>query len=77
MSLQVNLCGIDQSFLLGTADAGGGTAEFAIATQADFDEHQHFAILHDEIDFTGLATKIPFQQVQTLLLQIDQGLIFT
>ena len=41
------------------------------------DEHQHFAILHDEIDFTALATEIPFQQVQALLLQIDQGLIFT
>ncbi|MNN62746.1 hypothetical protein D3C81_1780720 [compost metagenome] len=76
MALQVNLGGNDQAFLFGAPDTGGGTAKFAVAAHPDFDKYQNFPVLHDQVDFTALAAEVSFQQLQSLLLQVGQRLVF-
>lgn len=42
-----------------------------------FDKYQCFAVLHDEIDLAALATKIAFDQDQSILFQIFKRTVFT
>src|SRR5690606_26535164 len=76
VTLQIVLGGENQFALLGRRDAGGRTAMAAIGAQAHFDEYQHVALLHDQIDFTALAAKIALDQDVAALLKITAGRVF-
>jgi 16S rRNA (cytidine1402-2'-O)-methyltransferase len=69
------VCGNDQAPLFGRRHTGCGPAVNAIRPFPHFDEHQRRAFLHHKVDFTAFASKIPFQQRQTMQLKMRQRIV--
>ena len=74
---QKKMGGMAQAALFGRTDAGGGTAVPAGAARPDFDEDQHVAITHDQIDFAHGAMQVASEQLQALCHQHGERLRFT
>ncbi len=77
VTLQIDLRRDDQARLLAVGYAGSCATVSQIGTPAHFNEYQHLALLHDEVDLAALATKIALQQRLSLRQQINQRSIFT
>ncbi len=68
--LQIELCSPVQFALLGGSNCFQRAAETGVAAIADFDKHQGFAVLHDEIYFASLAVEVAGDDVKSLLLEV-------
>ena len=76
MALQVNLRSENQPRLLRSSDAGGGATVTIVGAFSDFDKYKYRLIMHDQIDFAALATKIALDQRQTIVPEIVKRIVF-
>ncbi len=76
MLLKITLGGKLEFALFAGSDAFQCTAIVTVFPVADFDENQHRAIQHDQVDLAGLAAKVACHQRQSLLQEIVAAGLF-
>lgn len=70
MLLQKELGRAIEFALLGAGDGFQRAAQSGFLAVAHFYEHQHLAILHDQIDLAGLAAEVAGDQAKSLSFQM-------
>ena len=63
----------DDPLSLARGDAGAGTAETGVPTQADFDEDQGVSLAADQVDLAAAAPEIARHDAQAALLEEARG----
>ena len=74
--MQVLLCRAQNTLLFLRGDAFQAIAVETVFSEANFDEDQGVAILHNNIDFTFMATVVSGNKFESLLPEVIAARIF-
>src|SRR5690606_2022543 len=69
-------CGVDDPALLAVRDRRGRPAILVRSSVANFDEHERFAVEHDQIELSGFAAVVAQNESQACFLEISERRVF-